>query len=257
RFAAFEALANLPVRKGDYIWASGLLDSESNIRLAAAKAIERTLDDVLSAGIRNMVRNQDQEAVQVVRAVLDSQSKNIVLNLIRHEIGVDLVIDYLTSQAHQDIRAFFFQVLLEAGYADLAQVVIDSQKQQGVKESIKVCAVDDSRMILSVYRSVLNELGYESELFTNPEVALDWLKINQVGFVCTDLNMPEMTGIDLTRALRKIFNKEQLPIIMVTTQNDRQEHGEAIAAGVNCIAAKPFDAKSLQAAIATIHHVSP
>ncbi len=253
RFAAFEALANLPVRKGDYIWASGLLDPENNIRLAAARAIERTLDDVLAAGIRNMVKSQDEEAAQVVRAVLDSQAKNIFLNLIRHDIGLELITDYLISQAHQEIRTFFVQVLSEAGYTDLAQVILDSQKgRQGANESIRVCAVDDSRMILSIYRSVLNELGYDPELFHNPETALDWLKDNHVKFVCTDLNMPEMTGIDLTRALRKLYNKKELPIIMVTTQNDLRDHSEAMSAGVNCIASKPFDAGSLQTAIATI-----
>ena len=253
RFAAFEALANLPVRKGDYIWASGLLDPESNIRLAAARAIDRSLDDVLAAGIRNMVKSHDQEAMQVVRAVLDSQAKNIFLNLVRHDIGLDLILDYLLSQAHHEIRAFFIQVLSEAGYDDLARSIADSLQQgQGVQEIVKVCAVDDSRMILSIYRSVLNELGYEPQLFNNPETALAWLRENRVKFVCTDLNMPEMTGIDLTRALRTVYTSDQLPIIMVTTQGDSHDHREAMAAGVNAIAIKPFDAASLRLAIAAI-----
>ena len=253
RFAAFEALANLPIRKGDYIWASGLLDPESNIRLAAARAIERTLDDILAAGIRNMVKSQDEEALQVVRAVLDSQAENIFLNLIRHDIGLELITDYLATQAHPEIRQFFVQILAKAGYTDLAQAILEeSTRQPGTKKGAKVCAVDDSRMVLSIYRSVLNELGYDPELFHNPETALAWLACNPVQFLCTDLNMPEMTGIDLTRALRKLYDKNQLPIIMVTTQNDLRDSNDALAAGVNCIAAKPFDALSLQAAITTI-----
>lgn len=251
RFAAFEALANLPGRKGDYIWASGLLDPEGSIRLAAAKAIERTLDDVLAAGIRNMVKGRDEEALQVVRAVLDSQAKNIFLNLIRHDTGLELITDYLISHAHHDVRTFFVRVLSETGYTHLAQVILDSQKRgQGERERIKVCAVDDSRMILSIYRSVLNELGYDPQLFANPETALAWLKVNSVQFVCTDLNMPEMTGIELTQELRKLYNKEQLPVIMITTQSDLRDHNAAMSAGVNCIAVKPFDAESLRAAIA-------
>ena len=253
RFAAFEALAGLPIRKGDYIWATGLLDPESNIRLAAAKAIECTLDDVLAAGIRNMVRSQDQEAMQVVRAVLDSQAENIFLNLIRHDIGLDLISDYLANQAHPEIRQFFLQVLTQAGHTELAQAIRDANTlQPSAKKNDKVCAVDDSRMVLSIYRSVLNELGYDPELFHNPETALTWLKSNRVKFLCTDLNMPEMTGIDLTRALRKVYDQNQLPIIMVTTQNDLRDAQEALAAGVNCIAAKPFDAQSLKAAITTM-----
>lgn len=254
RFAAFEALAGLPIRKGDYIWANGLLDPESNIRLAAAKAIEQTLDDVLAAGIRNMVRNSDEEAQQIVRAVVDSQAENILINLVRHDIGIELITDYLARQAHPEIRIFFVQVLSAAGCQDLAQTILAAGTlQPSEATAIKVCAVDDSRMVLSIYRSVLNELGYDPELFHNPETALAWLKCNPVKFMCTDLNMPEMTGIELTRELRKTYDMTQLPIIMITTQNDRRDHGEALTAGVNCIAAKPFDAQSIREAIVTMY----
>lgn len=253
RFAAFEALAGLPVRKGDYIWASGLVDAEGNIRLAAAKAIEKTLDDVLAAGIRNMVKSGDEEAKMVVRAVLDSQAREIFLNLVRHDIGLDLITDYLSTQAHPDIAAFFVQALAAAGYTELARAITEARAQNlGETTRRRVCAVDDSRMILSIYRSILNELGYAPELFHNPETALAWLRDNPVAFVCTDLNMPEMTGIELTMALRKLYDKVTLPIIMVTTQNDMRDHTEAMKAGVNCITVKPFDAVSLKAAIDSI-----
>ena len=65
--------------------------------------------------------------------------------------------------------------------------------------------------------------------------------------------MPEMTGINLTRAIRKIYNKDELPVIMITTQNDVHDNSEAYKGGVNLVAKKPFDAESLQKAIDKVY----
>ena len=58
--------------------------------------------------------------------------------------------------------------------------------------------------------------------------------------ILTDLNMPEITGIDLTRNVRQWYTKDKLPIIMVTTQDEAKDNKAALAAGVNGIVQKPF-----------------
>jgi CheY-like chemotaxis protein len=72
--------------------------------------------------------------------------------------------------------------------------------------------------------------------------------------VLTDLNMPDITGVELTVALRKKYTPGQLPVIMVTTQNEAQDNEAAIRAGVNKIINKPFNAKSLKAAMDEFLH---
>jgi DNA-binding response OmpR family regulator len=57
--------------------------------------------------------------------------------------------------------------------------------------------------------------------------------------------MPEITGIELTRKIRTKYSKAELPIIMVTTQDDSQDHQAAVEAGVNTVMAKPFDVEKL------------
>lgn len=66
--------------------------------------------------------------------------------------------------------------------------------------------------------------------------------------VLTDLNMPEISGIELTEKIRKKYSSDELPVIMVTTQSDVQDH-ESAAAGVNNILIKPFNADSLRDAM--------
>ena len=80
----------------------------------------------------------------------------------------------------------------------------------------------------------------EPVLFEFPEAALEWLAKEQPAFVLTDLNMPEISGIELTEKIRKLYSAEQLPVVMVTTQSDIQDHEAATSAGVNDILKKPF-----------------
>ena len=67
--------------------------------------------------------------------------------------------------------------------------------------------------------------------------------------VLTDLNMPEISGIELTKRIRTLYSAETLPVIMVTTQSDIQDHEAAAAAGVNSILIKPFNVESLRTAM--------
>ena len=55
RFAAYEALSVLPLRKGAYILAAGLTDKEDHVCIAAARAIERNYSDILKTGIKNLI----------------------------------------------------------------------------------------------------------------------------------------------------------------------------------------------------------
>ncbi len=253
RFAAFEAIASLPGPKGDYILTSGLTDPDSNVRLAAARAIDANFDEVLGAGIRNMTQSADRDAAAIIRAILDSQAATITLDLIRHQAATETMIDYLALHAHPDIKNFFLQLMINHDAVALAEAVMArSEQAEPPRPKEEVCAVDDSRMVLSIYRSVLNELGFTPVLFQFPAEALAWLTENTPKFVCTDLNMPVITGIELTRKIRERHARDTLPVILVTTQDDKQDHDAACQAGVNAIIGKPFDAEKFRAVIAKL-----
>jgi DNA-binding response OmpR family regulator len=105
-------------------------------------------------------------------------------------------------------------------------------------------------MILNIYKATLHELGYEPVLFEFPASALEWLEKEKPAMVLTDLNMPEITGVDLTAKIRKKYSPAELPVIMVTTQNEANDNKAAFVAGVSKIIQKPFNAVSLKAAMA-------
>lgn len=246
RFAAYEALGLLPLDKGAYVLTQGLADPVEHVCIAAAKAIDRNFNEIMAAGIKNLASEREEDAHRILKIAIKSQAKNIFLSLILEERYQTMAVSYLTK-AHQDIRDYFYTVLKEFGYSELALKLLAPEEKSATRK--RICAVDDSRMILNIYKSTLHELGFEPVLFEFPAGALEWLQKETPDMVLTDLNMPDITGIDLTKEIRKNFSKEKLPVIMVTTQNEANDNRAAMEAGVNDILHKPFTAESLRTAI--------
>lgn len=249
RFAAYEAIGKLPGKKGNFILANGLIDIDDNVRVAAAKAVDTKYDNLLAAGIKNLLDAEDDDAKLIIKVLIDAQADNVFLDLMdNHEFFTNSAIGYLVDKVHKDIREHFMVLLRNNGYTEYVNKILDTSKSDEPEvNNVLICAVDDSKLILKIYKSVLYELGYDSTLFENPDEAFEWLKQLKPAILCTDLNMPQMTGIELTRKLRNIYSKEELPIVMVTTQDDNPDMMAAKEAGVNDFVQKPFNAPKLQA----------
>ncbi len=249
RFAAYEALGRLPVHKGAITLAQGLEDPVENVRAAAAQAIDFNYNTILAAGVKNMIRSEDQDQRPISRTVIDAQCDNIFLDLVDDPEFRQFALDYLSHKAHSDIRQHFIDLLQSNALVELAAQIGQENNEQA--PGLKVFAVDDSKMILNIYRSALHQIGCEPILFANPEDAVAKVREIEPDFIFTDLNMPEMSGVDLIRAVRQWFDKQKLPIVMVTTQNECSDNEAALQAGVNQIINKPFTAETLAEALDT------
>ncbi|MBN2279700.1 MAG: response regulator [Candidatus Marinimicrobia bacterium] len=246
RFAAYEAIGKLPGKKGNFVLANGLIDMDDNVRVAAAKAVDTKYDNLLAAGIRNLLDNEDKDASQIIKVIIDAQADQVFLDLIdKHPFFTKGAMDYLQDKVHLDIKNHFYKLLMDHHYIDHSKKLMEKPEAQPEVPNLLVCAVDDSKLILKIYKSVLYEMGYDSMLFENPSEALAWLRQLKPAILCTDLNMPQMTGIELTKELRKTYSKSDLPIVMVTTQDDNPDMLAAKEAGVNEFVQKPFNAEKL------------
>ena len=249
RFAAYETLGRLPLEKGVYTLTAGLDDPDDNVRNAAAKAIDRHYNAALAGGIRNLVRSEDPEALKIIAAIIDSQCNTIFLDLLEEDYFKGPAIDYMLDKANPDVRSYFARILENARHNDLAKEIMP-KKAAKEKATLKVFAVDNSKMILNIYRILLYNLGCESRLFEFPAKALELVQKEKPDVIITDLFMPDISGIDFTKAVRKWYGKSELPIIMVTTQKDAQDNKAAYAAGVNDIIHKPFTEAQIGKALA-------
>ena len=180
--------------------------------------------------------------------MINSQCDNIFLSLLEEDFFQATAIKYLANNAHPDISSHFAELLNNEGYNNLANEII-SQKTTKDKAKLKVFVVDDSKMILNIYRTFLHNLGYKSQLFEFPALAQERLREEKPDVILTDLNMPDITGIDFTRSIRQLYSEEDLPVIMVTTQDEAKDHKAAYEAGVSDIMQKPFTEEQIGKAL--------
>ena len=114
---------------------------------------------------------------------------------------------------------------------------------------MKILVVDDFSTMRRIVRNLLVELGFAGNLIQEDddgEAAMVMLKSQPFDMVVTDWNMPNMTGIDLLRAIRAEPSLKALPVLMVTAENNRDQIIAAAQAGVNGYIVKPFTAVTLQ-----------
>lgn len=246
RFAAYEALALLPLRKGAYTLTAGLTDKEDHVCVAAARAIDQNYSDILTAGIKNLLRSESDEARHITKIIVNAQVDKVFLSLAKEEFFQNMSLVYL-PHAHKDTKNHYIALLNDNGLEDFARKITGDVEDTGTK--LKVVAVDDSRMILNIYKATLHELGFEPVLFEFPAGAIEYFMKETAAIMLTDLNMPEISGVQLSAQVRKKYSSKELPIIMVTTQNEANDNKAAFEAGVDKIIQKPFNAKSLKIAM--------
>ena len=109
---------------------------------------------------------------------------------------------------------------------------------------MKVLVVDDSSMIRRLIKNTLTQSGYEEVLeATNGREAVNSTMAEQPDLILMDWNMPEVTGLEAVQAIRASGNK--VPIVMVTTETEKQRVVQAVQAGINDYLVKPFTPEAL------------
>ena len=114
---------------------------------------------------------------------------------------------------------------------------------------MKILVVDDFSTMRRIVRNLLVELGFTNALIQEADDgvnAMTVLKQQSFDMVVTDWNMPNMTGIDLLRAIGAEPALKGLPVLMVTAENNRDQIIAAAQAGVNGYIVKPFTAVTLK-----------
>jgi two-component system, chemotaxis family, chemotaxis protein CheY len=112
---------------------------------------------------------------------------------------------------------------------------------------MKFLVVDDSPTMRRIVINALKTFGYGEIIEAEDgQEGLSKLMGDKVDFVITDWNMPNMTGLELTKAIRSNDSLKHLPILMVTTRGLKQDIVEALQARVNNYVVKPFTPQVLK-----------
>ncbi|NOZ68077.1 MAG: response regulator [Deferribacteres bacterium] len=105
---------------------------------------------------------------------------------------------------------------------------------------MNILVVDDCQTTRKLLGHYLKTRGYQVVFAENGLDALEKLGTHKINLILTDLNMPYMDGMEFIRTLRADPNLADIPVLMVTTENDDAEREKAFNCGVNGYVVKPI-----------------
>jgi CheY-like chemotaxis protein len=112
-----------------------------------------------------------------------------------------------------------------------------------------VLVVDDNPVNLRVCRLILERYGHTVETDTSPVAVLARMATQVPDVLVTDLMMPLLDGIELTRQIRALPTGADLPIIMLTARGEESDQDRAMEAGATFFLTKPVSSGVLTAAV--------
>lgn len=113
----------------------------------------------------------------------------------------------------------------------------------------KILVVDDNPVNLRVCRLILERFGHTVETETSPVRVLSRITGQIPDVLITDLMMPILDGIELTRQIRALPNGHDLPIIVLTARGEESDQDRAMAAGATYFLTKPVSSGALTTAV--------
>ncbi len=114
-------------------------------------------------------------------------------------------------------------------------------------ESLKFLVVDDFSTMRRIVKGLLKDMGCNNAEEAEDGVqALSKLKSQPFDFVVSDINMPNMNGFDLLKAIRADATLKHLPVLMVTAEAKKEDIVLAAQSGASGYIVKPFTKGTLE-----------
>jgi two-component system, OmpR family, alkaline phosphatase synthesis response regulator PhoP len=113
----------------------------------------------------------------------------------------------------------------------------------------QILVVDDEPRIAEIARDYLERAGFKVAIAGNGADALAFARTKRPDLIVLDLGLPQMDGLDVTRALRKQSN---VPIIMLTARVDESDKLVGLELGADDYVTKPFSPKELVARVRAV-----
>lgn len=113
-------------------------------------------------------------------------------------------------------------------------------------KNMRILVVDDFSTMRKIIKNILRQLGYNNVVESDDgTTAWETLNRDNIDFIISDWNMPQMTGIELLRKVRGSEEYATTPFLMVTAEAQQENIIEAVQAKVSNYIVKPFTPETL------------
>ncbi len=223
---------------------------------------------------RQAVMRKDSYGVYIVDWLLPDMNGVEVTRRIQKETGGNVPVIVMTAYDWSDIEeeareagvtAFCSKPLFLSELRSCLQSVIKSDQPKNSVSSQeaeklrtgRILLAEDTELNQEIAVAILEDAGFETEVASNGQIAVDMLANSQPGYyqlVLMDIQMPVMNGYEAAKAIRKLEQKSlaSIPIIAMTANAFEEDRQMALSCGMNGHIAKPIDIKKL---LDTLDHI--
>jgi chemosensory pili system protein ChpA (sensor histidine kinase/response regulator) len=270
----------LPLEQIDSILAPGLaqfsvsvsdtgiqLETGGNIYPAFALAQWLALEDISNADILErspswtivLAKGATNPVALLVDAVLESrelilQDVGLLTRRVRGVIGGALRADgrplFLLSVSELQRAVNTFKKTDSKSLAGTASTAALRKRLQ--VERTRVLVVDDAWSVRRSMQQLLEDAGYEVATAADGFEALERLRTKIPAVVLTDLEMPNLNGLELTRRMQEIPQWADIPVVMITSRTSTKHRAEGHKAGVDVYLTKPYQDADLLAQVRSL-----
>ncbi len=114
----------------------------------------------------------------------------------------------------------------------------------------RILIAEDSPTMRALIISTISALGdFEFVEAANGFEALRFLPREKVDLVITDINMPDINGLELVSFIRQNANYRDIPLFIISTEGSARDREKGLALGANAYLVKPFTPAELQALV--------
>ncbi|WP_020590306.1 response regulator [Desulfobacter curvatus] len=252
KFAVYEALGQIFSMKSLILLTDGLLEQDPSILIAVITSLNNQINPGVAKKLKGIIEKEDDHSSRLINAVVASRALALFESLYEDEKIGNKMIEAILKSNDKGLCSAFSNKLksMENKRAESDAIKIESISSGKLKKRILI--VDDSKSMLAFYRTVASAMQIAVTAAENGQQALDILESdNSFDLILTDLNMPVMTGIELTQKVRANHSVDSIPIVIATTESEQSQEQLAKKMGANDFIKKPFTADQLQDKINT------
>lgn len=203
-------------------------------------------EDESEGGVLVELRHGGREVAVLVDAI--EAEEEVLIRPLPIATGANRLYDGIMMLASGRPAAL---VSLDAVVADVAPVAEGSQRRAArIRTPARVLLVDDSAVTRAMVRRLLEDGGFRVDSVSSAEEARDRLAHERFDCVVTDIEMPGMDGLELTRWIRGSADLGELPVVVISTRDRPADRRAGLEAGADAYMAKQtLDARELIAIV--------